>query len=390
VRAAAADVLEPDAALSSRLRSLLGQPVLATRERIAAFTFLLRDRDGEAREELDRALKDPAQPREVVEHLEAISLLFDASAPHVVDGGRAIRPRMVAEVARRPLGHGGPEVAPLAVSGVYQLAPGALARAAEAGVNLFFWEPRHTNLTRFLRGRRQRDLHVVAGTFNAHRAGIEHDLELALRRLGRDRIDVFLLFWARSAARLSRESFELLQRLKAAGKIGAAGFSTHDRALAAAALEQHPWDVVMIRHSAAHPGAEDQLLPLAQEKGVGVLTFSALCYGRLLKRVEGERSISLGGDPPTAADCYRYSLSQPGVTACISAPRRFRELAQNLEVLEAPTLDVAAAARLREHGAHVHRENRRFDRLLRRGEAGLAEPEVASVELPSDPDQPRP
>ena len=388
VRAAAADVLEPRADLAARLRELLARQTLTTRERVAAFSYLLRDRDEGAREELTRALTDPAQPPEVVEHLEAISLLFDAPPQVRAVPARSTEAAAAApakEIPRRSLGRDGPEVAPLAVSGVYQLAPGALAVAAEAGVNLFFWEPRHTNLTRFLRGRRRRDLRVIAGTFNAHRDGIEHDLELALRRLGRERIDVFLLFWARSAARLSRDSFELLQRLRGAGKIGATGFSTHDRELAATALEQHPWDVVMVRHSAAHPGAEERLLPLARERGVGVLTFSALCYGRLLRPVEGAP-----GDPPKAADCYRYSLSQPGVTACISAPRRFRELSHNLEVLAAPTLDEAAAAALREHGALVHRENRRFDRLLRRGEAGLVEPEVASVELPTDSEQPGP
>ena len=40
-----------------------------------------------------------------------------------------------------------------------------------------------------------------------------------------------------------------------------------------------------------------------------------------------------GPGAPSAADCYRYSLSQPGVTACISAPRRPEELIENLAAL---------------------------------------------------------
>src|SRR5690606_13540179 len=151
------------------------------------------------------------------------------------------------------------------------------------------------------------------------------------------------------------------QRLVAAGKIRAAGFSTHDRAIAAQALREQPWDVVMLRHSAAHRGVETELLPVARERGVGVLTFSALCYGRMLRHVPGATT-----RPPGAVDCYRYSLSQDGVTACISAPRRHGELVDNLAVLDAPVLDAERLAAVRAHGRHVYDRNRDFNALIRR------------------------
>ena len=74
----------------------------------------------------------------------------------------------------------------------------------------------------------------------------------------------------------------MLDRLKRAGKIRAAGFSTHHRELARTAIAASPWDVVMIRHSAAHPGIEAELLPTARQAGTAILTFSALCYGRMV------------------------------------------------------------------------------------------------------------
>src|SRR5207302_7131209 len=90
-------------------------------------------------------------------------------------------------------------------------------------------------------------------------------------------------------------------------------------------------------------------------RGVGVLSFSAICYGRMLQ----------GDGAPSAADCYRYSLSQPGVTAAISAPRRHRELVENLEVIARPTLEALDLERLRAHGAKVYRGNVLFNRLIR-------------------------
>jgi aryl-alcohol dehydrogenase-like predicted oxidoreductase len=72
------------------------------------------------------------------------------------------------------------------------------------------------------------------------------------------------------AERLSEELVLELAALKGEGKIRAAGFSTHHRELARAAITSaQGWDAIMIRHSAAHPGAEAELLPTARERGVG-------------------------------------------------------------------------------------------------------------------------
>lgn len=286
-----------------------------------------------------------------------------------------------AQVPRRTFGRAGFAISPLVVSGAFELAPGSLHVAAEAGVDMFFWEPTYTAMTRFLRAPRRRDTtRVVTGTYHADRASIVLDVDRALKKLRRDALDVFLLFWSRSAARLDAEAFETLAELKRAGKIRAAGFSTHDRSLAIAALDAAPWDVVMTRHSAAHPGMEPELLPRAREAGAAVLSFSALCYGRM---VSGEGA-------PTPAECYRYSLSQPGVTACISAPRRHRELVENLEVVVEPALAAERFAPVREHGAKVRIENQRFNQLIRQPTRDAAAAAMAMLEAelaPEDRDE---
>jgi len=280
----------------------------------------------------------------------------------------------VARVARRPFADF--DVAPLAISGAYDISERSLAVAQAAGVDLYFWEPGYSALTRFLRVRARRDcVRVVAGTYHADAASIRADVDRALRRLRRDTLDAFLLFWTRSPARL--DAFTILEDLKRAGKVRAIGFSTHHRDLAHAALETHPWDVVMIRHSAAHPGIETLLLPTARERGAAVLTFSALTYGRMLT----------GSGAPSPAECYRYSLAQPGVTAVISAPRRHVELLANLAALAEPTLAPERIAALREFGLGVRAESQRFNTLLRqptRDAAAAARELLASEPPPSD------
>jgi aryl-alcohol dehydrogenase-like predicted oxidoreductase len=271
-------------------------------------------------------------------------------------------PRVARVASPRALGKSGLVVSPLAISGAHEPSIASLFAAASAGCNLFFWEPRYRSMTTFLRAAAERGAPplVVAGSYHATERAILADIARARKRLGRDRIDVFLIFWTRSAARLEGEVPRALARAKSLGHIGAAGFSTHDRGLAERAIAGGAWDVIMVRHSAAHPGAEESLFASAAAANVGVLAFSATSYGRLL-----------GG--ASAAECYRYSLGQPGVSACVSAPRGGVELMENLAVLEEPTLAPARLEELRAHGRAVRAESLDFARHIRRFPAALDE-----------------
>jgi hypothetical protein len=91
------------------------------------------------------------------------------------------------------------------------------------------------------------------------------------------------------------------------------------------------------------------------------------------------RSSSVFERGPAAADCYRYSLAQPGVAACLTAPRRHRELDHNLAVIADPVVAGDRRDALIAHGAEVYADNKRFDRLLRRG--GTAPLREAVLEL---------
>ncbi len=254
----------------------------------------------------------------------------------------------------RLLGRTGLAVSPLGLSGRYSLPERGFREAMDAGVNLFFWEPGYHTQTRVwqrLPSAMKERLVVVAGSFQADARLIRRDLESALRTLRIERLAVFLLFWVRSPGRLDEETLEELERMRQKGLVQAVGLSTHLRPLAVQALRDG-YPVLMVRHSLAHPGAEEELLPLAHELDAGVLTFSALCYGRLLGLVG-------------AADCYRYALCQPGVSACWMAPRTLAQLRANLEVLRQPALEPEELARLRLHGNARYREHRAFVEWIR-------------------------
>jgi hypothetical protein len=249
-------------------------------------------------------------------------------------------------------------VPPVGVSGHYGLPVEGFVRAAEAGVNLFFWEPNYQTLTRFsarLSPAQRRQLHFLAGTFEATGAKVRKDVERALRHLQTEQLAVFLIFWTRSWERVTDEVHDTVERLQQQGLIGTAGLSTHSRPLAVEALAAG-WDPVMVRHSAAHRGAESHVFPHAGP--ASLITFNNTCYGRLLRPV-GDRP------PPRPSDCYRYTLSFPQVTLCLTAPATLEQLEENLQVLADPALPEDRRRALLEQGADVYREETLFRRLVR-------------------------
>jgi aryl-alcohol dehydrogenase-like predicted oxidoreductase len=203
----------------------------------------------------------------------------------------------------------------------------------------------------------RQSIHLLAGTFEADGRRIRRDVEAALRALQFERLDVFLLFWVQSWQRVTPDVREALEHLQAEGKIAAFGLSTHSRSLAVEALETG-WDPVMVRHSAAHRGAEKEVFPRAAERGASLITFSNTCYGRLLQPHNGR-------PPPTAADCYRYTLAQPGVRACLSAPATLAQLDENLEALRDPVLPPERRDDLLAFGERLYEEETVFRKWLR-------------------------
>jgi aryl-alcohol dehydrogenase-like predicted oxidoreductase len=251
-------------------------------------------------------------------------------------------------------------VPPVGLSGHYGLPVEGFARAVERGLDFLFWEPNYQTLTAFAArlspSTRQR-LHFLAGTFEATPQRLRNDVERALRALQIEQLALFLVFWVRGWGRITDEMRRMLERLQGQGMLGMFGLSTHNRGLAVEAIEAG-WDPVMVRHSAAHRGAEKEVFPHAAARGTSLITFNNTCYGRLLK--------PRGGRPRlTAADCYRHSLAQPGVTMCLSAPASLEQLEETLAVAADPALPAERLAVALEHGAEVYREETAFRQAIR-------------------------
>jgi aryl-alcohol dehydrogenase-like predicted oxidoreductase len=176
------------------------------------------------------------------------------------------------------------------------------------------------------------------------------------RKLRTDYLDVFHIFMVGDGG-LSERMLEALRQAKAEGKIRAIAVSTHVRRYGAELAQAGKLDVLMMRYNAAHRGAEHEIFPLLGTTRPGVVSYTATCWRKLLKRPgqwpSSERI-------PSAGDCYRFVLGNPNVDVCLTAPRSARELEENLAAVARGPLSEEEMSAMRRFGDAVHERSRWF------------------------------
>lgn len=119
---------------------------------------------------------------------------------------------------------------------------------------------------------------------HADRDGTIAACERSLRRLGTDRLDLYLLHW-RGSSPLA-ETVEGMLALHAAGKIrhwGVSNFDVEDMEDLAALAPALPPSVDQVLYNLMRRGIEFDLLPWCRDRGIPVMAYSPVEQGRLLR-----------------------------------------------------------------------------------------------------------
>ncbi|MGC5286302.1 aldo/keto reductase [Micromonospora sp. DT231] len=169
------------------------------------------------------------------------------------------------------------------------------------------------------------------------RDGVLRSIEASLERSGLDRIDIAYLHdpddhWEQAAY----EAVPALVDLRDQGVVGAIGAGMNQSAMLARFVRETDVDVMMCagRYTLLEQGAADDLLPIAENRGVGVVIAGVYNSG-LLSR-----------DQPPADAVYNYQQAPPEV---IERARRIAAVCETYGV----TLPQAALAFVRRHPAVV-------------------------------------
>lgn len=206
-----------------------------------------------------------------------------------------------------------------------------------------------------------KDLGARSRVFLATKTPIQGDLSEPKKivaetfaRLGTDTVDLLQIHNMHGVDALLPTMREL-QEQKRVRYLGATTSRDDQYDALLAAMRAHPLDFIQIDYSIANRDAAQRVLPLAAERGMGVLVnvpYGGRRDGNLLRKL-GDRPL-----PPFARDIgaeswgevlLKYVISHPAVTCAIPGTTNPKNIEANLRAARGPLPDAAMRATMEKH-----------------------------------------
>jgi aryl-alcohol dehydrogenase-like predicted oxidoreductase len=140
-----------------------------------------------------------------------------------------------------------------------------------------------------LEGPGRRVIHVLK------RDSILREAEASLKRLRADAIDLYQIHWPNPEADIE-EGWAALAELKDQGMVRHIGVSNFDAAQLRRISSIAPAETLQPPYSLIERGAEDEILPYAEDHGIGVIVYSPMGSGLLTGGMTRERIAGLPDD----------------------------------------------------------------------------------------------
>jgi len=191
---------------------------------------------------------------------------------------------------------------------------------------------------------------------------VKSSIAESLRALQTDHVDVLMIHSAATEEIRRGEIVGAMLDAVRAGTIRFVGASTYGEESAMLALRDGRYDCLQIAYSAVDRRMEEQVLPLAQQRDIGIVVRSVLLRGVITHRhtllppslAELKAAIAAldGMVLPEAASlpelAYRYVLAHPAVSTALVGTARLGELEQAIAFAQRPALSPGLVARIRQ------------------------------------------
>lgn len=256
------------------------------------------------------------------------------------------------------LGRTGLKAGRLGISSSWSAPAESFEEAFEKGCNYFTWgtfvKGRSNEMEKAIKniiasGKRE-DLILSLITYAHDNFFTNHYLKKGLKLLGADYTDALLLGYF--SKRPSQRLIDGALKLKEEGLVKHIGITSHNRKIFPELAKEGIFDIFHFRYNAANRGAEQDIFPLIDDENKpGMVSFTATRWKQLLnpkKMPEGEQ-------PLTAAECYRFVLSNPNVDICMMGAKNREQMSENLKALEQGPLSDKEMERVKKIGDHLYR-----------------------------------
>lgn len=236
-----------------------------------------------------------------------------------------------------------------------------IERAVELGIRYFDtaarYGPNETYLGKVLPSYRQ-NIFLASKTYEKERDGVWRQLERSLKRLKTDYLDLWQLHSVALPEHLEKmfgtngaiKALEEAQEQKVVRFVGLTGH--HEPDVIVEAINRYSFHTALIPVNAAdkhHPRPYfPVVLPLAQQKNMGVIAMKVPAYGKLFQ------ADALNG----MQQAMGYALSQPGVTCCVISVDNVKQLEENVKVACAfEQLSNQQLAAIEQRTAHIWQDS---------------------------------
>jgi 1-deoxyxylulose-5-phosphate synthase len=180
---------------------------------------------------------------------------------------------------------------------------------------------------------------------------MQESLETSLRLLRTDHVDIWMIHSIDKGLLARQDALaEVFDDAQQRGQIGWTGASFYGVALPEAALAYDLFDVMQIAYSVFDQRLSGRVLPLAVEKGVGIVARSVLLKGVLTERAEylparleplrvhsrkfRQIVAELGGQVTSAQGAIAFALAQPQIDTVLVGARTEAELQEDLAAMD--------------------------------------------------------
>ena len=230
---------------------------------------------------------------------------------------------------------------------------------------------------------------LVISTKAIFRAGdatgeaVTRRVEESLRRLGLDYVDIFHFHAVDPTAYEHHRDVlaPALLKLKEQGKVRHIGITETgprdpEQKMLARAIEEAPWEVIMLAYSLANQGARHKIFPVTQRRGIGTLlmfvvrnifsnaAYRSAVFARLVEQGQLDASLLAGGDPLAflvtdggaeriTDAAYRYARHEPGADVILFGTGNKAHVEANIASILRPPLPPPVIERLHATFGHL-------------------------------------
>lgn len=261
----------------------------------------------------------------------------------------------------REIGRTGLKSSRLGIGSTFNAPARVIEDAFARGINYLYWgtvrQPGFAEAMVNLAKHHRDELIFTIQSYSQDPATIEAEVEDALKTGGMESFD-FLLLGNRNDVP-APTYVEVFERLREKGKVRFLSLSSHNRPLLPTLLADYeagtsPYDLLMLRYNGVHRGAEKDVFPYVPDRPNRpmICTYTATRWGHLLD----PSKMPPGETPPSARDCYRFSLSHPAVDMVLCGPANAEQMDEAIAALERGPLEADERERIERIGAHLYRQ----------------------------------